>query len=141
MVDKGADWELEGLASPWRLAEARALADRVAELVADGAAPDEIVVLTRATTDMRAYERALERRGLPTYVIGGRGYWAHPQVVDMVAYLRALANPRDQQALYGVLASPLVGLSSTALVVLAAAAREAGEDPWRRAGRRGGGER
>ena len=29
VVDKGADWELEGLAAPWRLAEARALADRV----------------------------------------------------------------------------------------------------------------
>ena len=40
----------------------------------------------------------LERLGLPTYVVGGRGYWAHPQVVDMVEYLRALANPRDEQA-------------------------------------------
>ena len=66
-------------------------------------------MLTRATTDLRAYERALEERGIPTYVIGGRGYWSHPQVVDLVAYLRALANPRDEEALYTVLASPLVG--------------------------------
>ena len=130
VVDKGADWELEGMAAPWRLAEARALADRVAELVAGGASPGEIVVLMRATTDMRAYERALETRGLPTYVIGGRGYWAHPQVVDMVNYLRALANPRDEEALYGVLASPLVGVSLDALVVLAAAARGSERDPW-----------
>jgi ATP-dependent exoDNAse (exonuclease V) beta subunit len=130
LVDKGADWELEGLASPWRLAEARALADRVAELVQAGAAPGEIVVLIRATTDMRAYERALERRGLPTYVIGGRGYWAHPQIVDMVAYLRALANPRDEESLYSVLASPLVGVSLDALVVVGAAARTCGRDPW-----------
>jgi ATP-dependent helicase/nuclease subunit A len=131
VVDKGAEWELEGLAAPWRLAEARALADRLATLVAEGASPSDIVVLIRATTDMRAYERALERRGLPTYVVGGRGYWAHPQVVDMVEYLRALANPRDEQALYGVLASPLVGLTLDGLVVLAAAAREADRDPWR----------
>ncbi|HEY2258677.1 MAG TPA: UvrD-helicase domain-containing protein, partial [Solirubrobacteraceae bacterium] len=130
LVDKGADWELEGVASPWRLAEARALAQRVAELVAAGAAPGDIVVLIRATTDMRAYERALERRGLPTYVIGGRGYWAHPQIVDMVAYLRALANPRDEEALYSVLASPLVGISLDALVVIGAAARACGRDPW-----------
>ena len=130
VVDKGADWELEGMAAPWRLAEARALADRVAELVAGGATPGEIVVLMRATTDMRAYERALETRGLPTYVIGGRGYWAHPQVVDMVNYLRALANPRDEEALYGVLASPLVGVSLDALVVLGAAARAVERDPW-----------
>ena len=130
LVDKGADWEQEGVASPWRVAEARTLADRVAELVADGHAPGEIVVLLRATTDMRAYERALERRGLPTYVIGGRGYWSHPQVVDLVVYLRTLANPRDEESLYGVLASPLVGASLDALVVLAAASRETERDPW-----------
>ena len=130
LVDKGADWELEGLASPWRLAEARALAGRVAELVADGTAPGEIVVLIRATTDMRAYERALEQRGLPTYVIGGRGYWLHPQVLDMVAYLRALANPLDEQSLYTVLTSPLAGASLDAVVVLADEARGRQRDPW-----------
>jgi ATP-dependent exoDNAse (exonuclease V) beta subunit len=130
LVDKGADWELEGVASPWRVAEAHTMADRVAELVDAGRAPGEIVVLMRATTDMRAYERALERRGLPTYVIGGRGYWSHPQVVDLVAYLRALANPRDEESLYGVLASPMVGVSLDALVILAAAGRATGRDPW-----------
>ena len=131
IADKGADWDLEGMASPWRLAEARGLADRVAEVVAAGASPGEIVVLMRASTDMRAYERALEQRGLPTYVIGGRGYWAHPQIVDMVAYLRALANPREEEALYGVLASPLVGLSLDGLVILAAVARAVGRDAYR----------
>ena len=130
LADKGAVYDDEALAAPWRLAEAAALAARLAELVREGRAPGEIVVLLRATTDMRAYERALEARGLPTYVIGGRGYWAHPQVVDLVCYLRALANPRDEPALYGVIASPLVGASLDALVVLAAAARGSRRDPW-----------
>ncbi len=130
LVDKAGDWALEGVASPWRLAEARTLADRVGELVDGGVAPADIVLLIRATTDMRAYEKALERRGLPTYVIGGRGYWSHPQVVDLVSYLRALANPRDEEALYGVLASPLVGVSLDALVVLASGARGSARDPW-----------
>jgi ATP-dependent helicase/nuclease subunit A len=130
VVDKGADWVADGLASPWRLAEARALAFRVGELIARGAAPSDVVVLTRATTDLRAYERALESLGIPTYVIGGRGYWAHPQIVDLVGYLRALANPRDEEALYTVLASPLLGVNLDALVVLAAAARASGRDPW-----------
>jgi ATP-dependent helicase/nuclease subunit A len=130
VVDKGAEWAPEGLASPWRLAEARALAARVAGLVDRGAQAREIVVLTRATSDLRVYERELEQRGIPTYVIGGRGYWSHPQVVDLVGYLAALANPRDEEALYTVLASPLVGVSVDALVVLAAAGRACGRDPW-----------
>ncbi|MDQ6607661.1 MAG: UvrD-helicase domain-containing protein, partial [Actinomycetota bacterium] len=130
ILDKGADWLSDGLASPWRLAEARALARRVGGLIADGARPGDVVLLTRTTTDLRVYERALEDAGIPTYVIGGRGYWAHPQVIDIVAYLRALANPRDEEALYTVLTSPLVGLSVGALVSLAAAARGGGRDPW-----------
>ena len=114
---------MEGLGAPWRVAEARALAARVGRLLADGTAARDVVLLTRATTDLRIYERALEDRGIPTYLIGGRGYWAHPQVIDMAAYLEALANPRAEEALYTVLASPLVGVSADALVVLAATAR------------------
>ncbi len=130
IADKGADWAAEGVAAPWRIAEARALAGRVRELVDAGAAPREFVLLSRATTDLRAYERALEERGIPTYVIGGRGYWGHPQIVDVVCYLRALANPRDEEALYTVLASPMVSLSVDGLVILSAAGRSLSRDPW-----------
>ncbi len=134
VADKGADWTMEGLGSPWRIAEARALAARVERLLGDGTAARDVVLLTRATTDLRVYERALEDRGIPTYVIGGRGYWAHPQVIDMVGYLEALANPLAEEAMFTVLASPLVGVSADALVVLAAAARGSDtrppSDPW-----------
>jgi ATP-dependent helicase/nuclease subunit A len=142
VVDKGADWdEDDSLARPWRLAEARVLAGRLVELIrVEGCAAGEIVLLTRATTDLRVYERALEAAGVPTYVIGGRGYWGHPQVLQVVAYLRALANPLDQEALYATLLSPLGGaLSLDGLVLyasradmeeLAEADREALERFW-----------
>jgi ATP-dependent helicase/nuclease subunit A len=130
VADKGADWAMEGLGAPWRVAEARALARRLERLLGSGTPPRDVVLLTRATTDLRVYERALEDRGIPTYVIGGRGYWAHPQVIDMVSYLEALANPRAQEALYTVLVSPLVGVSADALVVLAAGARDSRREPW-----------
>jgi ATP-dependent helicase/nuclease subunit A len=119
----------DGIASPWRAAEARALARRVGELIDSGVPPQDVVVLTRATTDLRAYERALEERDVPTYLIGGRGYWSHPQVIDLVAYLRALANPSDEEAYYQLLASPLVGISLDGLVLVAAAARDGQVEP------------
>jgi ATP-dependent helicase/nuclease subunit A len=130
IADKSAAWSSDGPAAPWRVAEARALARRIAELIEHGAAAGDVTVLLRATTDMRTYERALEERGVPTYVIGGRGYWSHPQVVDLVSYLRVLANPRDEVALYSVLASPLVGAPVDALVMLGAAARAGGRNVW-----------
>ena len=80
----------------------------------------DCVMLLRATTHMGVYERALEDRGIPTHVLGGRGYWAQQQVADLRAYLAALANPLDELALHSVLASPLGGLSLDTLVVLAA---------------------
>src|SRR5206468_2149148 len=46
------------------------------------------------------------------------------------SYLRALANPRDEEALYASLASPLAGCSRDALALLAAAKRERGETLW-----------
>ena len=78
---------------------------------------------------MRVYERALTLRGVRTLAATG-AFWEHQQVGDLLAYLRALANPLDELSLYGVLASPLVGLSSDALAVLAATAREQGRGLW-----------
>ena len=131
IADKGAEWAEDRLAVAVARRPRRGCWPAVyASCSTKALAPGEIVVLTSATTDLRVYERALEDEGIPTYVIGGRGYWSHPQVVDFVSYLSALANPRDEQALYTVLASPLAGASPDALVLLAAAAREADKDPW-----------
>ncbi|MFP5363389.1 MAG: UvrD-helicase domain-containing protein [Thermoleophilia bacterium] len=106
----------------WRLAEARLLAQRVRELVDAGLhRPEDVVVLMRALGDLPVYERALEDQGLLTLSVGGRGYWGRQVVRDLCAWLAALANPRDETALYGVLASPLVGLSSDALMHVARA--------------------
>jgi len=140
VTDGAADWSEAGLVPPgtvppaplWRIAEAKLLAARVRALLDAGRAPGDVVLLLRATGDLSTYERALVELGIPTYVIGGRGYWAQQQVRDLAAYLSVLANPRDGVALMTLLASPLVGLSSDALVQLAAATRAGGEgrDPW-----------
>jgi ATP-dependent helicase/nuclease subunit A len=117
-------------AALWRHAEARLLAQRVAELVDGGqAAAGDVAVLLRAAGDLPVYERALEERGLRTLAAVGT-FWGHPQVGDLVAWLRALANPLDELALYSVLASPLVGLSSDGLALVALHARAAGVGAW-----------
>jgi ATP-dependent helicase/nuclease subunit A len=111
----------------WRRAEARQIATRVRELVDDGAAaPGEIVLLFAAGTDAEWYEEELRRVGLPTYRATGRGYFAQQQVADLLAYLRLLRNRYDDHALATVLASPFVGVSNDALVLLR---RHAGRRP------------
>ena len=107
----------------WRVGEARHVARRVRELVDAGEAePGEVVLLFAAGTDAERYEEALRAEGLPTYRAAGRGYFGQQQVFDLVAYLRLLHNRYDDEALVAVLASPLVGVSNDALVLLRRAA-------------------
>ena len=81
-----------------------------------------MVVLLRAFTHLDAYEDSLERAGLRPYVVGGRGYWSQQQVADVCALLATIANPLDDQALFGALASPACGLAPDTLWLLRAAA-------------------
>jgi ATP-dependent helicase/nuclease subunit A len=114
----------------WRQAEARLLAQRVAELIDAGQArAGEIVLLLRAVGDLDVYERALQLCGVRTLAAVG-GFWEHQQVGDLLAYLRALANPLDEEALYATLASPVAGISLDGLALLARAARESTRGAW-----------
>jgi ATP-dependent helicase/nuclease subunit A len=114
----------------WRQAEARMLAQRVSELVASGRArAGDVVVLLRATGDLEVFERALQLCGLRTLAAVGT-FWGHQQIGDLLAYLRALANPLDEEALYGVLASPLGGCSRDCLALLAQATQASRRPAW-----------
>ncbi|HEX5609208.1 MAG TPA: UvrD-helicase domain-containing protein [Solirubrobacterales bacterium] len=104
------------------LAEARALAARLRELTDAGVGRGEMVVLLRAFTHLDAYEDSLERAGLRPYVVGGRGYWSQQQVADVCALLATIANPLDDQALFGALASPACGAAPDTLWLLRRAA-------------------
>jgi ATP-dependent exoDNAse (exonuclease V) beta subunit len=107
----------------WRRSEARSVARRVRELVDSGVAlPGEIVLLFAAGTDAEWYEEELRAVGLPTIRSAGKSYFGQQQVVDLVSYLRLLQNRYDDEALLTVLASPFVGVSNDALVLVRAAA-------------------
>lgn len=127
------DWDSNGDAEDrelaWREAEAELIAGRVAGLVDEGFSPRDIAVLVRAVGDMHLYESAIEARNIATLASGGRGFWARRQIRDLLAYLAALANPRDEIEFFALLASPLAQISSTGLVQIADAAAS-GEGRW-----------
>ena len=121
LVTDKASYKGTGVA--WRRGEARAVARRVAEIVESGEAEaGEIVLLFAAGTDAERTRRSCAPPGLPTYRATGRGYFGQQQVVDLLGYLRLLHNRYDDEALVTVLASPFVGVSNDALVLLRRAA-------------------
>jgi ATP-dependent helicase/nuclease subunit A len=116
---------------PDRCAEARLVAQRVRDLVDTGECrAGDVCVLLRASTDMETFERALEDQGFATLASGGRGFWARQQVLDLTSYLGALVNPRDEEALLAVLASPIVGVTSDTLALLGRSAHASGGRLW-----------
>ena len=116
VTDKAA---YAGTGVHWRRAEAKNVARRVKELVDTGVATaGEIVLLFAAGTDAEWYEEELRSAGLATYRATGRGYFGQQQVVDLLSYLRLLQNRYDDEALVSVLASPFVGVSNDALLLI-----------------------
>lgn len=115
---------------------ADALAARLVELVEDErpqvAGEDgalrplhygDIAILCRAARAFEAYENALERASIPFLTVAGRGFYARPEIRDLLNALAALADRSDDVALAGLLRSPAIGLPDSALFRL----RRAGE--------------
>jgi ATP-dependent exoDNAse (exonuclease V) beta subunit len=131
-VDDKKAWEAEGTALPRlpddpssgsKVAEARRLAGRLRRLVDDeDVDPAEIVILMRAFTHVAAVEKALKDAGLDPYVVGGRGFWSQQQIDDLRCLLAVIANPLDDEALFGALASPACAVLPDTLWLLRRAA-------------------
>jgi ATP-dependent exoDNAse (exonuclease V) beta subunit len=96
----------------------------------------DCAILIPATTALPAYERALRERGVPYRVASGRGFYGAREVVDAVGLLKVAAAAHDDLGLAALLRSPAVGLSDTALLLLAerrvVAPTIEGERPTRR---------
>lgn len=92
--------------------EAAALADDVLkyrvtdfELRPDGSpVPPAIAVLCRRRAQMEPIRRQLEARGIPYEIVGLGGLLDTPEIVDLVATLRVLADPGRSDALMRLLA-------------------------------------
>ncbi len=111
-----------------KVAEARRLAGRLRELVDAGEDPAEMVVLMRAFTHVAALETALADAGLDPYVVGGRGFWSQQQIDDLRCLLAVIANPLDDEALFGALASPACAVLPDTLWLLRRTATVRGDD-------------
>ena len=80
--------------------------------------PGDIAILFRARQSHREFDRALERRSIPTYVYKGLGFSDTDEIKDIRALIRFLANPASELRAAALLRSRFVRLSDPALVTL-----------------------
>lgn len=78
-------------AYPDDLAEARGVASRIRERVAQGTAPETIAVLLRVNSQSAMFEQAIEDVGIGVRMRGGQRFWERPEAREAVHTLRAAA--------------------------------------------------
>ncbi len=99
--------------------EAEWLVRELSERAAEGNwAYDEMAILYRTNAQSRAFEEALRRAGIPYKLVGAVSFYERREVRDLLAYLRLVANPADDEALFRAIAIPRRGLGPSSLAVL-----------------------
>ncbi len=91
--------------------------------------PGDMAILFRSRVSHRDFERALESRGIPTYVYKGLGFFDADEIKDIVALLRYLAEPTSNLRAAALLRSRFVRLSDSGLQRLAPALARALIEP------------
>ena len=76
--------------------EAGWIADRIEGMLAEGIEPAEIVVLFRAAHHSQNLEMELNKRGVAYQMRGGLKFFERVHIKDMIAWLRILANHKDE---------------------------------------------
>jgi DNA helicase II / ATP-dependent DNA helicase PcrA len=146
-TDAGAGERLTRVQALDERDEADWIADEIqARLQAgDAQSPRDFTVLYRTNAQSRAFEEAFRRRDMPYQIIGGTRFYERREIMDTLAYLRLIANPRDAGAFDRIVNYPRRGIGDTSrarllewateqeIAPLEAAAR-AGECPALRGG-------
>jgi DNA helicase II / ATP-dependent DNA helicase PcrA len=100
----------------------------VRELQKRSAAADwqyrEMAVLYRTNSQSRALEEAFRRAGVPYRLVGAISFYERREVKDLLAYLRLVSNPADDEAFLRAVGVPRRGLGETSLATLGRAATQ-----------------
>ena len=83
----------------------------------------DFAILYRTNAQSRALEEALRRRGFAYRLVGAVRFYDRREIRDLMAYLKLVANPSDDEAFRRAIAVPKRGIGDTSIDSLAAAAR------------------
>ncbi len=90
----------------------------------------DFAILYRTNAQSRAFEEALRRSAIPYRIYGGMSFYQRKEVKDLIAYLRILVNPKDDESFKRIINYPSRGIGNVSLQKLTQAAREADVSIW-----------
>ena len=75
----------------------------------------DFAVLYRTNAQSRSIEDALRRNGIPYIIVGGVAFYKRKEIKDVLAYLKVVANPGDEENLIRILNVPARSIGETTL--------------------------
>ncbi len=106
---------------------ASSIHDRIRET---GDSWSEVAVLYRTNSQSKSIEDSLRHRGIPYRIYKGSTFYDHKEIKDLLAYLRLVINPRDDEAFRRIVNYPARGIGNTTVDRIAALAAERGVSMW-----------
>ena len=76
---------------------------------------DAFAVLYRTNAQSRSIEDALRRKNIPYQVYGGLSFYQRKEIKDILAYLRVIVNPNDEESIKRIINFPTRGIGQTTL--------------------------
>lgn len=110
--------------------EGETIARMLLQLRREGYPYREMAVLYRTNAQSRAIEDGLRMAAVPYQLVGGLSFYKRREIKDVLAYLRLLVNPDDEEALLRVLNVPPRGIGERTLERLRLLAAERGYSLW-----------
>ncbi len=98
--------------------EALFAARTITAAVAAGAKYSSFAVLMRINALTRSYEQEFTKYGIPYKVFGGFRFFERREVKDILAYLRLISNPFDDEALARIINVPKRGIGGKTIEVM-----------------------
>jgi DNA helicase-2/ATP-dependent DNA helicase PcrA len=95
--------------------EAEFIASELRRLNSQGTPYSQMALLYRTNAQTRALEEALVRAKIPYRIFGGLKFFDRKEIKDILAYLRLLVNPADNQAFQRIVNTPPRGIGAQAL--------------------------
>ena len=76
---------------------------------------NQFAVLYRTNAQSRSIEDALRRKNIPFKIFGGLSFYQRKEIKDILAYLRIIVNPDDEESLKRIINYPVRGIGQTTL--------------------------
>ncbi len=85
---------------------------------------NDFAILYRTNSQSRAIEESLRKHNIPYQIIGGISFYQRKEIKDVLAYLRLIVNPKDEESLKRIINYPARGIGQTTLDKLIVASKQ-----------------